>query len=110
MKTFPVDPALKTSRTQTLKATLGTPEQVWWGRELRKSRGRWRRQRLYQFITMTALLVIAMPPLLVALMLGFGKVGAGIVWACLHVAPETTCRAIHSKTINGLWEVMHKGM
>jgi hypothetical protein len=33
-----------------------------------------------------------------------------VIVLCLHLAPDTTQEALHSRPVMALWELIHKGM
>lgn len=56
------------------------------------------------------LLFLALPFLIPALVFGWGRMFGFIVLICLHVAPATTGRCVHSYVVMRIWECVVKGM
>lgn len=111
VRPFPVDPMLK-GRVQSLKALLNKSQRnrASHRRGAPKSRGRSLASRFCQFVKLAALLALAVPPLLFCVAFGFGRAFALIVAVCMHIAPDTSLRAIHSRPVMIFWELLNKGM
>ena len=66
---------------------------------------------LMRNLKVALLLMLVLPITLPLLVLGVGgPVLAFIICVCLHIAPETTMNAMHSRLIMTIWEIVNKGM